>query len=76
MNKRELTRLASQCYYLMGNSETVKLLDALKDLGFRYATLAGSPSGWTTCSSRPARERSSGRPDREVIKVERSTRTG
>ena len=41
MNKRELTRLVSQCYYLLGNSETVRLLDALKELGFRYATLSG-----------------------------------
>jgi DNA-directed RNA polymerase subunit beta' len=45
MNKRELTRLVAQCYYLLGKSETVKLLDALKDLGFRYATLSGLSIG-------------------------------
>jgi DNA-directed RNA polymerase subunit beta' len=45
MNRRELTRLVSQCYYLLGNSETVRLLDALKDLGFHYATLAGISIG-------------------------------
>jgi DNA-directed RNA polymerase subunit beta' len=45
MNKRELTRLVSQCYYLLGNSESVKLLDALKELGFRYATTAGISIG-------------------------------
>jgi DNA-directed RNA polymerase subunit beta' len=45
MNKRELTRLIAQCYYILGNSQTVKLLDNLKDLGFRYATLAGISIG-------------------------------
>jgi DNA-directed RNA polymerase subunit beta' len=45
MNKRELTRLVAQCYYLLGKSETVKLLDALKDLGFRYATSSGLSIG-------------------------------
>ena len=45
MNRRELTRLVAQCHYLLGNVETVKLLDNLKDLGFRYATLAGISIG-------------------------------
>ena len=45
MNKRELTRLVAQCFYILGNAETVKLLDNLKDLGFRYATLAGVSIG-------------------------------
>ncbi|MGH7387812.1 MAG: DNA-directed RNA polymerase subunit beta', partial [Candidatus Methylomirabilales bacterium] len=45
MNKRELTRLIAQCFYILGNAETVKLLDNLKDLGFRYATLAGVSIG-------------------------------
>jgi len=45
MNKRELTRLVAQCYYLLGKSETVRLLDALKDLGFRYSTLSGLSIG-------------------------------
>ncbi len=45
MNRRELTRLVAQCHYVLGNAETVKLLDNLKDLGFRYATLAGISIG-------------------------------
>jgi DNA-directed RNA polymerase subunit beta' len=45
MNKRELTPLVSQCFYILGNAETVKLLDNLKDLGFRYATLGGVSIG-------------------------------
>jgi len=45
MNRRELTRLIAQCHYVLGNAETVKLLDNLKDLGFRYATLAGISIG-------------------------------
>jgi DNA-directed RNA polymerase subunit beta' len=76
MNKRELTRLASQCYYLMGNSETVKLLDALKDLGFRYATLAGISIGVDDLLIPASKGEIIGEADREVIKVEKEYQDG
>jgi DNA-directed RNA polymerase subunit beta' len=76
MNKRELTRLASQCYYLMGNSETVKLLDALKDLGFRYATLAGISIGVDDLLIPANKEEIIGEANREVVKVEKEYQDG
>src|SRR5262249_3578542 len=39
LKKKEITNLVSDCYHQLGNAETVKFLDALKDIGFRYATL-------------------------------------
>ncbi len=76
MNKRELTRLISQCYYLLGNSETVKLLDALKDLGFRYATLAGISIGVDDLHIPANKEEIIGGANREVVKVEKEYQDG
>jgi DNA-directed RNA polymerase subunit beta' len=41
MTKKELTNLVDVCYRLAGNKETVILADRLKEIGFRYSTLAG-----------------------------------
>jgi DNA-directed RNA polymerase subunit beta' len=45
LKKKEVTALVSRCMNLLGNEETVKFLDELKDLGFRYATLSGLSIG-------------------------------
>jgi len=76
MNKRELTRLVSQCYYLLGNSETVKLLDALKDLGFRYATLAGISIGVEDLLVPAKKGQIIEEANREVVKVEKEYQDG
>ncbi|MBI4200026.1 MAG: DNA-directed RNA polymerase subunit beta', partial [Chloroflexi bacterium] len=41
MDKERLKELVADCYRLLGNQETAKALDALKNLGFHYATQAG-----------------------------------
>ena len=41
MGKKDLADLVERCYKTLGNVATVKLLDEIKKLGFRYATLAG-----------------------------------
>ncbi len=41
MGKKELVELVDRCYRTLGHARTVTLLDDLKSLGFRYATLAG-----------------------------------
>ena len=60
----------------MGNSETVKLLDALKDLGFRYATLAGISIGVDDLLIPANKGEIIGEADREVIKVEKEYQDG
>src|SRR5574341_1272160 len=76
MNKRELTRLVSQCYYLLGNSQTVQLLDALKDLGFRYATLAGISIGVEDLPIPANKGAIIGEAEREGVKVEKEYQDG
>jgi len=41
MGKKELVELVDRCYRNLGHARTVTLLDELKSLGFRFATLAG-----------------------------------
>ncbi len=45
LKKKEITALVGDCYHKLGNAETVKFLDDLKDIGFRYATLSGLSIG-------------------------------
>ncbi len=47
MSQKKLSQVISDCFKLAGSSDTVKLLDNIKDLGFRYATLAGLSFGLT-----------------------------
>ena len=41
MTKKELSALVDTCYRLAGNKETVILADKLKEIGFRYSSIAG-----------------------------------
>jgi len=45
LNQKQLSRIITDCFKFIGSSETVDLLDRIKDLGFRYATLAGLSFG-------------------------------
>jgi len=42
MSERALTKHISEIFTLYGRAETVKVLNSLKDLGFKYATLCGA----------------------------------
>ena len=70
MSKRELARLIAQCYYVLGNAETVKLLDNLKDMGFRYAAFAGVSIGIDDLHIPSKKEEIIETARREVIKIE------
>ncbi|MBN1353237.1 MAG: DNA-directed RNA polymerase subunit beta' [Candidatus Omnitrophica bacterium] len=41
LNKSKLSKIITDCHFLNGQEETVKLLDKLKGMGFEQATLAG-----------------------------------
>ncbi|HEY2476595.1 MAG TPA: hypothetical protein VGI19_17575 [Candidatus Cybelea sp.] len=42
IDKGGLRKIITDCYRRYGNSETARFLDAIKDLGFHYATLSGT----------------------------------
>ena len=45
MSQSMLSKVISDCFELAGSAETVDLLDRIKDLGFKYATLGGLSFG-------------------------------
>ncbi|MCX5647234.1 MAG: DNA-directed RNA polymerase subunit beta' [Phycisphaerae bacterium] len=47
MAQKKLSQVISDCFVYSGGAETIGLLDRVKDLGFRYATLAGLSFGLT-----------------------------
>jgi len=47
MTQKKLSRVISDCFKFAGSVETVELLDRIKDMGFRYATLSGMSFGLT-----------------------------
>ncbi len=42
IDKGALKKLITECYRKYGNAETARFLDAIKELGFHYATLSGT----------------------------------
>ena len=42
IDKTQLRKLITECYRKHGNAETAELLDAIKELGFHYATESGT----------------------------------
>jgi len=47
MSQKKLSQVINGCFEFAGSAETVDLLDRIKDLGFRYATLGGLSFGIT-----------------------------
>jgi DNA-directed RNA polymerase subunit beta' len=41
MNKKELNKVISNCHIELGRAATVDMLDAMKELGFHFATISG-----------------------------------
>ena len=76
IDKGRLSNLISKVYRLCGHSRTVHLLDALKTLGFEWATLAGMSISISDLVVPPDKERILGRSNKEVEQVESQYRRG
>src|SRR2546426_890790 len=76
LKKKEVTALVSRCYNMLGNEETVKFLDELKDLGFRYATLSGLSIGIDDMHIPSSKERLIAQAREQVNEVEQQYQAG
>ncbi|MFH1108334.1 MAG: DNA-directed RNA polymerase subunit beta' [Planctomycetota bacterium] len=47
LSQKGLVRVVADCHELLGRSATIDLLDDIKDIGFKYSTLAGLSFGVT-----------------------------
>jgi len=76
IDKNRLSNLITKVYRLCGHSRTVELLDALKTLGFEWATLSGMSIAVTDLTIPPDKDKILGRANREVEQVENQYRRG
>jgi DNA-directed RNA polymerase subunit beta' len=76
LKKKEITSLVGRCYNLLGNEATVRFLDELKDLGFRYATLSGLSIGIDDMHIPSSKEQLIGNARRDVNEVEQQYQDG
>src|SRR2546421_742385 len=76
LKKKEVTALVGRCMNLLGNEVTVQLLDELKDLGFRYATLSGLSIGIDDMHIPSSKERHITEARRLVNEVEQQYQDG
>ncbi|MGQ4807753.1 DNA-directed RNA polymerase subunit beta' [Candidatus Entotheonellaceae bacterium PAL068K] len=76
MDKSALTSLVAECYQRVGKERTVQLLEALKDLGFYYATKSGLSIGIDNMHIPDMKERLVEEARRLVVDVENQYREG
>jgi DNA-directed RNA polymerase subunit beta' len=70
LNKKELTKLIGTCVRQCEHEEVLRLLDDLKDLGFRYATMAGISISIDDMKIPSRKDELIGKAEKEVIEVE------
>ena len=76
IDKGRLSNLITKVYRICGHSRTVDLLDALKTLGFEWATLAGMSISINDLAIPPEKEKILTRANKEVEQVESQYRRG
>jgi DNA-directed RNA polymerase subunit beta' len=76
LKKKEITSLVQDCYHRLGNAETVKFLDDLKDIGFRYASLSGLSIGIDDMRTPSSKNRLIEDARRQVIEIEQQYQDG
>jgi len=76
VDKKILGQIVARCYRKHGTSKTAKMLDEIKELGFRFATKAGITIGVTDLEVPEKKEQVLSRADEEIDKVELQYRRG
>jgi len=76
IDKKMMARIVSECYEKNGHERTVKLLDDIKELGFRYATFSGITISMTDMDIPSKRDEIVESTTEEVIKKNRAYARG
>jgi len=69
MSQKMLSRVISNCFDISGSAETIDLLDRIKNLGFKYATLAGLSFGITDLKIPPRKAEIIEETEKKVNKI-------
>jgi len=76
LNKGGINDLISDCHHLLGRDATLRLLDDLKDLGFKAATRAGLSFSKDDIRIPPSKDAILGETQAEIDKIERAYHKG
>ncbi|UCG56186.1 MAG: DNA-directed RNA polymerase subunit beta' [Phycisphaerales bacterium] len=76
MSQKMLSQVISDCFAFAGSAETVDLLDRIKSVGFKYATLAGLSFGLTDLKIPPRKAGIIDETEKRVGKIQRNYREG
>ncbi|MBN1361015.1 MAG: DNA-directed RNA polymerase subunit beta' [Sedimentisphaerales bacterium] len=72
MSQKKLSMVISDCFEYSGSAETVGLLDQIKDIGFKYATLAGLSFGLTDLKIPPKKAEIISDTEKRVAKIHKN----
>jgi len=75
-DRKVLSQIVSESYNKLGSSKTVLLLDALKDLGFRFATRSGAGIAIEDISIPAQKERILAAAEKQIDAIENQYRRG
>jgi len=76
MSQKMLSQVISNCFEFTGSAETIDLLDRIKNLGFKYATLAGLSFGITDLKIPPRKAEIIGETEGKVSKIRKNYNDG
>lgn len=76
VERKLLGKIVEKCYKQHGSTLTTEILDNIKDLGFRYATVSGISIGMNDISVPEAKKEIIGTSEAEVARIERAYARG
>ncbi len=76
MSRKMLSRVISDCYSEAGSAETVDLLDRIKDVGFKYATVSGLSFGLTDLKIPEKKQQIIDETENKVKKIQKNYQLG
>jgi len=76
MNKKKLGRVIQDCFDIAGGAATIDLLDNIKDLGFKQATLAGLSFGITDLRIPDEKQGIIDKTQKRVDKIQKNYQSG
>ena len=76
LDKSALKDITAECYRLLGNEKTMEVLDAIKDLGFRYASKSGITIAINDIEVSPEKGVIIGNAERDVATLEQQYMDG
>ncbi len=76
LDKATIAKIVARCYEMNGHGPTVTLLDALKSMGFRFATRAGISIASSDMNIQAGREAIIKRTEEEVLRINQQYQEG